>query len=84
MIRILAARIIIFALACVWIVGFLMAGLAIFEHYSVFVEEYFGTGFYYNFLSGWYIVSVVLIAVLTANRGFRFVGHWVRKDAKSS
>lgn len=80
--KVLAARVTIFALACIWVIGFLSVSLAVSDTFFSVVSAYMGTAVTWLLLA-WYVATVILISVLVAVKGFRFVGHWVKNDTES-
>ena len=81
---ILAARILIFAVAVLWVVFFLLAGFAVYSGFMDFLEvELEASGGLQTALSAWYIITVIIIGVAVAYWGFRKVGKWEVKESNS-
>ena len=81
MFRLLVARITIFALACVWVFGWLLGGIAL-APYVVSGLENSGLGAVLaSFLAIWYLATLIVVGSWVGVKGFKFVGRW-EKDSK--
>ena len=81
MFKVLASRIIIFAMAILWVVGWLFTGIVGLE---LFTFELTNSGLYSwvaTFLQVWYIATIVLVGIWVAARGFKFVGKWEKDES---
>ena len=78
MFKVLASRIIIFAVAVTWVSGWLAIGLAGLGPMTIILLTNQPTWLVTS-LQIWYIATVVIVGVLVAVKGFRFVGRWETK-----
>lgn len=83
MFKVLASRITIFTLTCIWILGWIAVNLVGFDAFNSILHQY-EPSWVTGFLLVWYVITVILIGVWAAIKGFRFVGRWVREDKDES
>lgn len=81
--RVLAARLIVFAVACVWVLGLGAFSILYWDHarwlllgagYGTWLETVFNL---------WFSFTIICVGLYVAYRGFRYVGKWEREDTKS-
>lgn len=79
--RVLAARLVIFAAATVWVVGWLMFGLGLIK--TLFPPVWEGNIASAHpmqaFVFFWFIITFVIVGVWAAVKAFRFVGRWEKQ-----
>ena len=79
---ILVARIVLFTVVLIWVLGLLMIGLLFHEAFLDYMRSIEITqGITLAALVLWYWLTLVVAGVLVANWGFRRVGLWERKEA---
>lgn len=79
--RVVAARLVMFAVVVVWVLGWLLAGLGLIPELfpSIWLGEGFPTHPILAFLFIWYITTLIAVGIWVAVRGFKFVGRWERE-----
>lgn len=75
MFKVLASRVIIFAVAIMWVCGWLTVGLAGLGFLTSFLLV-FQPDWLVLTLQIWYIGTVVVVGIWVAVKGFKFVGKW--------
>jgi len=83
MFKVLASRVVVFALACLWVFGLILVGIALYPAFQSSMESIIGQTWLITASLVWYVTTLVLIGILVAVRGFRFVGKW-EKESKSN
>ena len=78
MFKVLASRIIIFAVAIMWVCGWLTMGLAGLGFITTILLSY-QPAWLILAMQIWYIGTVIVIGIWVAVKGFRFVGRWETK-----
>lgn len=77
----LTAKIVLFAVVLVWILGFLLVTFSMMDDLTKWVATWMGyasTSPVVTAFIVWYVITVVALAVLVAYRGFLVVGKWVK------
>ena len=77
----LTARIIVFALACLWVLGWLGFGALLMNPVWDFLSEDTSGGLFWFFFI-WFNISLLLVGIAVVTKAFRFVGKWERKNGK--
>jgi len=75
MFKLLAARVIVFFVAIVWVAGWVFMGLIFWDSW---LDQIYGLqpDWLPVLLQVWYIATIVVIGAWVALKGFRFVGKW--------
>ena len=83
MLKVLAARVVVFSLACIWVMGWLANGLI---WYNIFLEVlgHYGPSWVAAPLLIWYIATLILVGIWIAVKGFKFIGRWEKDDKTPS
>ena len=77
---ILAFRVVLFAVALVWVLCLLMVGVVFFPGFTFYVNSYgIVPGITSAALSIWYWITLVITGILTTVWAFRRVGQWEKK-----
>lgn len=80
----LTAKIVLFAVVLVWILGFLLVAFSMMDDLTKWVVNWMGYSTTSPMVTAfivWYVITVVALAVLVAYRGFLVVGKWVKPHA---
>ena len=79
--RVLAARLVVFAVAILWVFGWLMAALALIPWlFPSIWEGKISQGHPMQiFMFVWFIATFVVVGIWAARKGFRFVGRWEKE-----
>lgn len=80
MFKVLVARITVFFLTCIWVLGLLFGGVVFFPTVQYQIQTHVAVPALVWFLIFWYIATIVLVGVWIAIKGFRFVGKWERNE----
>ena len=78
--KVLAARVVVFGLSVVWVLGWLLTCLVIFPFFGELLRAVLPYPSLVGFAQFWFIFTAVVIGVWIAIKGFRFVGRWVKND----
>jgi hypothetical protein len=76
----LAARIIVFAFTCIWILGLISFALLLYTPLFSFLETELVEPFL-SLVSYWYVATTILVGVFVAYKGLGFVGRWVKNES---
>jgi len=79
--KVLAARIIVFAFACAWVLGLLLGGVLIFPSFLDLLKENITSPSLQSFIAYWYIATIVILGAWVAVKGFKFVGKWEKDES---
>lgn len=79
MFKVLVSRVVIFTAATLWVVGWLTVGILGLEVLTAKLST-FSPAWVAYLLQIWYIITIVLVGVWAAIKGFKFVGRWERDD----
>lgn len=74
--KVLVARITVFFLACVWVLGLLVGGVTFFPTVMYQIQVHVASPGLIGFLVFWYVATIVLVGVWVTIKAFRFVGKW--------
>lgn len=80
MFKVLAARITVFAFACIWVFGWLLVGITLLPPFTSILE---GSGLNQvlaNFLVIWYLLTLIIVGGWIAIKGFKFIGKWEKDN----
>lgn len=80
MFNVLASRITVFALACIWVLGLLLTGIVTFPTFLLVVGSHVAHPVLVSFIVFWYLATLVLVGLWVAVKGFKFVGKWERRE----
>ena len=80
MFKVLASRIVVFALACLWVLGWLATGLIWYDIILGVLTQY-GTPWLVTPLLVWYVATLVLVGIWVTIKGFKFVGKWEKNES---
>ena len=78
MFKLLAARLVVFTAAILWVIGWLVVGLLGWNSLIEWLLEVDPTWIVIP-LEVWYIATIVIVGAWVAMKGFRFVGKWTRE-----
>jgi len=81
MFKVLASRIVIFAVAIFWVVGWITMGIIGIETLTTILLSVTLPTWIASFLQVWYVTTIILVGVWAAVKGFRFVGKWEKDDS---
>ena len=77
----LLAKLVLFTAVCAWILGLVTVGVALSPGFIDALETFgMGQGVVGTFLLTWYWITLVLVGIFTADKGFRFIGRWESDD----
>jgi len=75
------AKVFIFTLTMVWILGLILIGLLFYHYLLIPMVGLAGiTGLILGFILAWYIFTLLIVSVLVASWGLKFVGKWERES----
>lgn len=80
MFKVLASRIVVFALACLWVFGLILVGIATYPAFQATLVSVIGPTWLITASLVWYVATLVLVGVWVAVKGFRFVGKWEKEN----
>lgn len=80
MFKVLTARVTVFFLACIWVLGLLFSGFIFFPTFLLQLELHMVNPALSGFLVFWYVATIVLIGVWIAIKGFKFIGKWEKGE----
>jgi len=83
MFKVLTARVTVFFLTCVWILGLLLIGITFFPTAWSQIQVHVANQGLAWFLVFWYVATIILVGVWIAIKGFKFVGKWEKDEDKS-
>ena len=76
----LTAKVVIFSVCILWIFSSLGVSILVLPVFVDFLSEYYGlVDWYTPFLVIWFVFTVLIVGVLVANAGFKFIGRWERR-----
>ncbi len=78
MFRLLAARLVVFTAALLWVIGWLWAGFLFWDQLISWLVDFNPTWLCAVF-QVWYVATIVIVGAWVAMKGFRFVGKWTRE-----
>jgi len=77
--KVIAARLVIFAVTVAWVLGWLAIGLFLHPVFLSAIAKQILDGNIVDILNAWYVITFIVIGAFVAIRGFRFVGKWERE-----
>jgi len=77
----LFAKLLGFFVSIIWLIGFLSFGSVMFSEFVDYLDAQTKSDLAKGFLEGWYMFTLVAIAVYSVYRSLRyFIGVWERED----
>lgn len=76
----LAAKVVIWAVSILWVLGLLATALTLYQPYTDYVKGQYGDGAWLSLLQIWYLITMILAGALAAWWGFTRIAKWEEPD----